>query len=166
MSSLIIERVVGAALDLLMLAALVLVTRRGTKQMAQSAGARCPKCTYEIATLPQRTCPECGLELDGPSAAALRHAARMAIRFVLVIGVVGLALPSWWFGRELLQVNRLVKAGPLAFVPGYSLIDGTFDGWDLTILVGAVALYVAGVAALFWRSGQRVPRAAMPVASS
>jgi hypothetical protein len=93
-----------------------------------------------------KLCPECGWRLTAASIFTARQlTSRPVFALFTAVGVLGPLLPLWSLARSLLEVNRLCKVGPTAFIPGYSLLDSTTDWKDAAIVVGAIVVFCVSV---------------------
>lgn len=140
-----------AGMDLAFILGLLWLWRRGLR--SESVAPLACRCGYAVEGLVAPACPECGRGVTGPRLLADRAAARRAGLAAFALFVLLAELVSHWsLLRDLLEINRVVKVGDYAFLPGYSLFSD-WNGIDLgaVALVGLLFAAIAATVVRGWR---------------
>jgi hypothetical protein len=94
-------------------------------------------CGYALAGLHAMRCPECGRSIRGPT--LIRdQLGGIRLKVILLAFLVAAAV-CWQCYRitiSLLEINRIQRVGPYAFIPGYRLLEGMNHRDVLCICVG------------------------------
>jgi hypothetical protein len=156
---LIEQRLVNVVIQLALLGLMQWWMVRSLRRAAPILQIACPRCDYTLTGCRSRKCPECGWSITGDRLVEnWRLDLRGRIIVFIALRIVMLAFGWFWIATGLLEVNRLVKVGPFAFLPGYSLFDKTTNGVDIAIPVvcaGAMITWLLLAAASTRRASEK-----------
>jgi len=134
----ILQRCIVIGFQLAIVIMLVWRWAARVRRLRAGPALACPACHYPIAGLIVARCPECGqsVSVDG-IIEATRLRGRRELLVAVTIWPAALAVFGWIIASTLLEIHRIIKIGPTAFVPGYSLWSD-LNAVDALIVVGVL----------------------------